>query len=269
MVGQGLLTKDQNLINDLCNKIDFHCKRVAIQPKYKITYDEVLSIINDEDHPEHSKWKKRRTHAKIFSFQRAYGAGVSLIALSTGMSEDDVRELIQAEEKTYPKVVQFYDNVESEVTLNAKAFRDPSHDMKVFRRGVWVAPTGCRYTFRSWPAKEWQVQKGILEALSPTEMKNYPIQGTSGEIVQGICGKLWRHFVSNNNYENKAVLCNTVHDCVWVDADSSVAHDVAKDVKEIIESVPAWLSQFDIDCPVPFPVEVEMGRNMLDLKHVH
>lgn len=98
-------------------------------------------------------------------------------------------------------------------------------------------------------------------------MKNYPIQGTGGEIVQGICGMLWRHFVSNDNYGGKAVLCNTVHDCVWVDCHKDVAEQVTTDVKRIMESVDEWFLQFGVKIDVPFPVEVETGPNMLDLKH--
>ncbi len=268
VVTQGVLTGDHNLLNDLRNRIDFHCKRVAIQPKYKITYEEVKSIINDEDHPYHNKWKKIRTAAKIFSFQRAYGAGASLIATFTGMTVDEVKELIAADEKAYPGVVQFNEDVAETVRDNSKSFRDPSNDHGVFRRGYWQSPTGCLYHFRSWPAKDWQLDQGITESFSPTEMKNYPVQGTGGEIVQGMCGLLWRHFVSTDNYGGRALLCNTVHDCVWVDSDDTVREQVASDVVRILEQVPEWFAQFDVDCTVPFPVDAEWGPNMLDLKHI-
>lgn len=267
VVVQGVLSGDKHLLEDLRNRIDFHCKRVAIQPKYGITYEEVLKIIKDEDHEHHALWKKRRTNAKIFSFQRAYGAGAPLIAAFTGMTVEEVQELIAADEATYPGVVDFNTDVENIVKDSAKPFRDPSNNFQVFRRGYWQAPTGCLYCFRSWPAKDWQRERGIDESFNPTEMKNYPIQGTGGEIVQGICGKLWRHFVANNNYGGKAVLCNTVHDCVWVDCHQDVKEQVCKDIKEIMESVDEWFLQFGVEITVPFPVEVEVGPNMLDLKH--
>lgn len=266
VVVQGVLSGDKHLMEDLRNRVDFHCKRVAIQPKYGITYEEVLKIIKDEDHPEHKKWKERRTNAKIFSFQRAYGAGAPLIAAFTGMSVEEVQDLIAADEATYPGVVDFNSKVEEIVKDSAEYFFDPTNHGN-FRRGYWQAPTGCLYHFRSWPAKDWQRERGIDESFNPTEMKNYPIQGTGGEIVQGICGKLWRHFVSNNNYDGKAVLCNTVHDCVWVDSHDDVKEQVCKDIKEIMESVDDWFAQFGVKITVPFPVEVEIGPNMLDLKH--
>lgn len=266
VVVQGVLSEDKQLLEDLRNRVDFHCKRVAIQKKYGITYEELVDIIKDEDHPDHNLWKVRRTNAKIFSFQRAYGAGAPLIAAFTGMTVEEVEDLIAADESTYPGVVDFNTNVEETVKENVDWFYDPVNE-GTFRRGYWQAPTGCLYSFRSWPAKDWQRERGIEESFNPTEMKNYPIQGTGGEIVQGICGKLWRHFVANNNYDGKAVLCNTVHDCVWVDCHEDVKEQVCKDIKEIMESVDEWFEQFGVQITVPFPVEVEVGPNMLDLKH--
>lgn len=267
VVVQGLLSQDKQLVQDLNDQIDFHCKRVAIQTKYGITYDEVKAIIADENHEDHKKWKVIRTNAKIFSFQRAYGAGATLIAAFTGMSVEEVEQLIAADEATYPGVVEFNRLVENTVLDNAKAFHDPENDFRPFRKGRWQAPTGCLYTFRSWPAKDWQLEKGIEESFNPTEMKNYPIQGTGGEIVQGILGMLYRHFIECDNYGGKAFLVNTVHDCIWVDCHNDVREQVAKDVKRIMESVDVWFEQFGVKVNVPFPVEVELGPNMLDLKH--
>lgn len=267
VVVQGVLTGDEQLLEDLRNRIDFHCKRVALQPKYNITYDEVKAIVEDEDHPDHKKWKTIRTGAKIFSFQRAYGAGAPLIASFTGMTVDEVNELIDADEKAYPGVVAYNEMVAKAVKSDASVFYDPVEG-DTFRKGTYQAPTGCLYAFRSYPAKDWQIERGIEDTFSPTEMKNYPIQGTGGEIVQGICGKLYRHFRQNDNYGGKAFLCNTVHDCIWVDCHKDVLKQVAKDIKEIMESVDDWFAQFGVEITVPFPVDVEAGPNMLDLKHI-
>lgn len=271
VVVQGVLSGDAQLCEDLRNKIDFHCKRIAIQPKFKKTYEEVVELCKNEDGPEYKKWKKIRTATKVFSFQRSYGAGAALIAASTGMSIEEVEDLIAAEEETYPGIKRFNDRVAKMVADTAEPFRDldiVSGEWKVYRRGTWQAPTGCLYSFRSWNAPDYMRARGVTDTFSPTEMKNYPVQGTGGEIVQGICGRLWRHFVANDNYGGRALLCNTVHDCVWVDAAPEVRDQAAKDLKRIMESVGDWFQQFGITITVPFPVEVETGPNMLDLKHV-
>jgi hypothetical protein len=266
VVVQGLLTGDKNLIRDICSGIDFHCKRVAL--KCSVSYDFALFHCKDEDAPDHKKWKKERTGCKVFSFQRAYGAGAKLIALSTGMPQEEVEALIKAEDKEYPGVPKFNAAVEKEVNATAEPFRDAERGWRVFRRGTWQAPTGTLYSWRSWDAPSYLRERGITDTFSPTELKNYPVQGTGGEIVQMVLGYLWRWFVSTDNFGGKAVLTNTVHDCVWVDMHPDVVHTVIPGMQSIMQAVPAMLKKhFDWDCPVPFPVDAEIGDNMLDLHH--
>lgn len=265
---QGMLSQDENLCEDIRNKIDFHCKRVAT--KFGISYEEALHRCKDESYEDYATWKSHRTGAKNFSFQRAYGAGAAAISASTGIPIDDVKALIEAEETMYPGVIRFNQAVEKVVKSKTKPFKDWTKGGKVYRRGYWQAPTGTRYTFRSYDAQEWQRDKGITDSFMPTELKNYPIQGTGGEVVQIILGKLWRHFVANDNYDGKAIMCNTVHDCVWFDYLPDVESELAQDVKRIMESVPEVLNElYGMEVNVPFPVELESGYNMYDMHVIH
>ncbi len=270
VVVQGLLSMDENLCADIRNKVDFHCKRVAY--KHGITYEEAVARCKDEHHPEHKFWKSERTKAKVFSFQRAYGAGAALIAESTGMTIDEVKKLIEAEEEMYPGVMVFNKLVEDAIYESAVPFKHvfPHGGFKVYRRGYWQAPTGTLYSWRSYDATKYQQREGKTDTFKPTEIKNYPVQGTGGEIVQIILGKLWRHFVAHDNYNNMALLCNTVHDCVWIDVHTDVLDAVAKDTKRIMESVPEVLTDlYGMDVPVPFPVEIEVGDNLYTKQVVH
>lgn len=267
VVVQGLLTNDKQLVSDLINRVDFHCKRVSA--KFNIDYKDAVKWCKDETDPNYKTWQPRRQGAKEFSFQRTYGAGASTIALSTGMSIQDVEELIEAENKLYPGVISFNAEVERTVTATAEGFRDPLMGYRAFRRGEWQSPTGTMYSWRTYDAPSFLKKRGIIDTFSPPELKNYPVQGTGGEIVQLVLGKLWRYFMKKDNWNGKAFLVNTVHDCVWFDMDASVAEEVLKTAKIIMEGVPTYLKKhFNIDCPVPFPVDVEMGRNMLDLHHL-
>ena len=268
VVVQGLLSGDANLCRDLIAQVDFHCKRVSA--KFGCTYEEALVWCKDEEKsPDFALWKKRRTGVKEFSFQRAYGAGAEAISDSTGLPIEDVKEMIALEEAMYPGVAKFNQQVENEVNATAEPFRDPHRGFRVFRKGTWQAPTGTLYGWRSYDAPSFLRHKGITDTFKPTELKNYPVQGTGGEIVQMILGLLWRWFIKTDNFGGKAFLINTVHDCVWVDCHKDVQDEVARGMKIIMESVPKVLKKyFDIDCPVPFPVEVEAGPNMLDLHHI-
>jgi hypothetical protein len=85
-----------------------------------------------------------------------------------------------------------------------------------------------------------------------------------------ILGVMFRYFMRKNNWDNRAFLVNTVHDCYWIDTHKSVTNEVAQTVLKIMNSVPQLLKKFyNIDCPVPFPAEAEHGPNMYDLTHFH
>jgi len=266
VVVMGFLSGDPKLVSDLLSKVDFHCVRVAAREG--VTYDEALEWCKNEDHINNAVWKVFRTECKVFSFQRAYGAGASTIALSANMTVEKVKEMINVEEKMFPLVEAFHKDVEKEINATAEPFRDPDRGYRVYRKGTWQAPTGTLYGWRSWDAPKFMKERGIDDTFSPPEIKNYPTQGTGGEIVQMILGVLFRYFNKKSNWDGKAFLVNTVHDCVWFDLHPDVADEVLGAAKHIMESVPQLLKHFfGIDCPVPFPVDVEIGNNMLELHH--
>lgn len=275
VVVQGVLSKDPQLVADLNNKIDFHCKRVSI--RHHITYKEAVDWCkNDVSIPALESaglvGKNERTKAKNFSFQRAYGAGAKAIAAATGMTVEEVEGMIENEERTYPGIVQFNSSVEQAVIRSATPYGAVDNDTgqwKIYRRGQYAGPTGTRYTFRTWNAPEFLRKRGTDQSFSPPELKNYPVQGTGGEFVQCILGRLWRHFVALDFYGWKAFLVNTVHDCVWADTHKSVTLQVATDMRRIMQSIPDWYNtRYGMTINVPFPVDAEYGINMMDLHHV-
>ncbi len=266
VVVQAVLTGDPKLNADLNNGVDFHCVRVAAWKD--IPYEEALARCKDEDHPMYDEWSAIRTKAKHFSFQRAYGAGAQAISDSTGMKIDDVKALIEAEERLYPMVVSFNSDVEKQVHSSAEPFKKfwPGGGYKIYRKGKYISPTETYYIFRSHDAPGWLKKRGVEDSFMPTEMKNYPVQGTAGEMVITILGKLWRNFIEKENYNGKAFLVNTVHDCIWVDTHNDVIHEVAADVKRIMESIPdIFRSAYDMQIDVPFPVDIEVGLDMYDM----
>jgi DNA polymerase I-like protein with 3'-5' exonuclease and polymerase domains len=267
--GKGVLSGDAQMLEDLRAKIDFHCKRVSA--KEGITYEEALYRCKDEAYEYYKIWKGKRTDAKSFSFQRAFGAGAEGISASTGIPVDDVKKLIEAEEEMYPRVQEFDAEVALAVEQSAwdtGRFETAANGRKFqIKKGEWISPMQTRYVFTSKESLPFQQKRGILTTFMPTEMKNYPTQGESGMFVQGMVGKLFRHFLANDNYGGLAFLINTVHDSVWSDAHKKVAKQVAADMKRIMEGIPAWAMEcFDWELAVEFPVDVEVGSNLYE-KH--
>ena len=276
VVVQGVLTEDKQLEQDLLNKIDFHCKRVSL--KKGCTYEEALYRCKTEAYERYKEWSEYRTGAKIFSFQRAYGAGAKTIANDTGMTVEEVEELIALEMAAYPMVEEYYKDVERAIEQSAEPFRAQRENGSwgYFRRGYYTAPTGTRYTWRSYDAPSFLQKRGIMDQFAQPEIRNYPVQGTGGEFVQAVLGLLIRHlfkvdFYGNGMYDPYVVLCNTVHDCVWFDCmNDDLSKQVWSDIKPIMESIPEFYNdRHGMDIRVPFPVDGEVGTNMNNLKHFH
>jgi len=142
-----------------------------------------------------------------------------------------------------------------------------------FKQGEshWDSPTGTRYIWREGITPQFMHQHGKYTGFSPTERKNYPVQGFGGEIVQAMLGKLWRYMLENDNFGGDVLLVNTVHDCVWLDGVEDKIEAVAKKAQEILESVPVVFNKAftDINIEVPFPCETEIGSDMFNMTVAH
>lgn len=266
------LSKDQQMIDDLIKNVDFHCKRVTmIRPD--LSYDEVVQRAKKNKEPE---FVKLRQQAKIFSFQRQYGAGVTMLSESTGLSPDTIRKLIEAEREIYRGCDVFTNMVTISANKYDASLQDGSRNIRghQFYKGMFPVITGSRYVFTESDVPE-AIMRDKPESskstnFSPTHLKNYPVQGFAGEIVQIMLGKLWRHFVQCNNYNGKALLTNTVHDCVWVDTTEEIYKQVAADVERILSGAKEELNRLwpEMQTTVSFGVDVVAGENMCHLRPI-
>ena len=264
---QGLLTNDPQLIADLQADIDFHCKRLSA--KEGLTYEEVIHLCKVVGSDE---WKLKRTKTKEFTFQRAFGAALKSIAAKTGMSLEDVEKLSEAEEILYPGIKKFYDEVEAAAvqsrvpTATQLPYPDKPEVWVTVGKGFYKTITNALFVFYEKPAPKFLRARGITTCMYRPIIQNYPIQGTAAQIVQYILGLLFRHYIMNDNYNGKAFLVNTVHDCVWSDHHKSVREEVRENMRSIMQMVPQILYKLHgVVTELKFPVEVETGPNMMEL----
>lgn len=275
VIVQAVLSEDPQLMQDVRDGVDFHCKRLAF--KLQEDYDEVKRKAKTESDPDYSIYSVMRTKIKQFTFQRAYGAGKKAIAAETGMTEDEVQELMDVEEKLYPGITVFYDKVQAAIessrwqTQLFEPFPDKPGSCQL-GKGEWIAPTGTRYVFTEKPAAAFIRKRiGADASFYRPHVQNYPVQGCGGEMVQVILGKLMRHFLANGNYGSKAFLVNTVHDCVWFDCHKDVLEQVERECSKIMESIPDYYNEMfpNMNITVPFRVESEVGDDMMTMSHLH
>lgn len=278
VVIQGWDSGDKNLMDDINSGVDFHVKRLAT--KLEEEYDEVFRKAKIEELPA---YVEGRQDSKQFSFQRAYGAGAPAIAEETGMALSAVKEFIKAEEKMYPGVLEYNERVKESVLTTKR----PSGKMLevddlsfIQHSGYYTSPTGKRYVFKEevappfmrrkpkWAGKDWTP---TYTSFSPTQTKNYPIQGLAGEVVLLSLGKLFRKLLAEDNYGGNILLTNTVHDCAWLDSSNEhyaqlacqVTLDIFTNADKLIEA------HYEIPCPVKFRAEAEYGPNMLSMTKYH
>lgn len=266
---QAILTKCKQLIADLALGLDMHCVRVS--QKEGITYEEALARCKDPKHPDFAVWNAKRTKAKEFSFQRAYGAGADAISDSTKVPKEEIEALIKAEQERYPEVETFYAELTEElkataVPSGAKFMHDDIPGLFCYpKKATWAAPDGKRYSWREHGAPEFLARKGQPTSFSPPEIKNYPVQGTGGEWAKAAMWLVIRAFYARGNFGGLALLVNQVHDAVYADADPSVALEAAALLHACMEEASTLMEwYFDWEIPVAVPSDTTWGASMLE-----
>ena len=270
---QAWLTQPKLLIKDLLEGLDLHCVRLSA--KEAKPYDEVLKLCKGYFQDDGTfidaieEWDYKRTGAKVFSFQRAYGAGVATIAKATGMSIEDVQALIDAENARYPEIDSYFSGLEQEIERNSvpttNFYAHPMNpavrvQMRISRIRT---PDGKRYTFRSHPSQGWQLKRGVTSTFSPTERMNYPVQGLGGQVMKAAMWINVREFYRRENFDGLALLVNTVHDAAYRDSHPSVSLASSELMHACMEAASDFIAYwFKWEIPLPVPTDSVRGVNM-------
>lgn len=276
---QACLTMCRQLIEDLKAGLDMHINR-AVQAWARnegLTYEDVVAILADKTHPDHKKWKDLRQAAKVFSFQRAYGAGVKKIAATTGMSEQEVQDLIDAELKMYPELQEYIDEMTEAIKKNRKGTSITVPHPEVpgvicqLGRSHFFTPDGKMYTYREHPTPKGMLKRRpgeppkLPQGFSPTEIKNYVVQGTGGEWAKAAMHLALLAFYERGNFGGRALLVNQVHDALYVDAAPEVALDAAALLHACMLEASNYMAYwFNWHIPLGVPTETKMGANMME-----
>lgn len=258
------MSKDTALMKALLEGTDMHCMRLA--KKLGEPYEDVLLKCKDENHPDHKAYKTMRTDIKPRAFAYQYGATAMGIAFSTGCSVEEAQAFIDTEKALFPELEAWYENevfanVERSKTVHRE--QDDNGNWRVYGRGTWTAPDGTCFEFRQFPKSKWANGQRIeIMEFKPTQMRNYPIQGTSGFFVQGMAGQVARWLISRDFFGGRAFIINQVHDAVYIDCTLTVLREIAVAVKHILEQLPEFFKAYGYDLGLPFPAEVEAGPSM-------
>lgn len=270
---QAIITQCKLLIQDLKDGTDLHCMRLAL--KEHMDYQEVFNLCKgytDKDgvfHPAVDEWDYKRTGAKVFSFQRAYGAGAAKIAASTGMPVDEVEALTKAEKERWPEIDAYIEERTAEVRANRRATSTavphPLNQAIICQLGISrvSTPDGKRYTYRESPSPAYLLKRGTIAAFSPTEIKNYEFQGAGGEWMKAAMWLMVRSWYAQRNFGGHSLLVNTVHDAAYADATLQYRDASAALMHACMEAASDFMEWwFTWPLPLPVPSDTVYGANM-------
>lgn len=239
-----LLCDDAHMRDDIVNRVDFHCKRVTLMDS-SLRYDDVVRRYREGD----PAMAALRQQAKTYSFQSQYGAGDELVARTTGLSVAMVRQIAEGEAAVYPGMRAFHNYVTEQLVAAKKEKMTAPLQL----------PSGL-------------VLRIPMVSLKPprpstTQAKNWPVQAFAAELVQLKLGEVGRLFAKSDDFKGRALLVNTVHDCVWIDCNPEVVNEVLRQVREVMEGVPEMVRTMwpEVPCGVPFRVTAERGHDLANM----
>ena len=274
---QANLTKCAALIQALLKGTDMHCLRLS--KKEHMDYGEVFKLCKGWretaadgtviEHAAVEEWDYKRTGVKVFSFQLAYGAGAATIAKATGLPVEEVEAMMIAENELFPEITEHFEKRGEEITKNAKPTSsfvmhpaNPAVKVQIMLSRIQL-PSGKKYSYMSSPAPAFMLKRGVTSSFSPTERKNYEVQGEGAEVMKAAMWLAVREFYRHRNWGGKALLVNTVHDAQYADADPSVRDEVAQVLHSCMESATDFFCYwFKWQLSVPVPSDTVHGVNM-------
>ena len=245
MVALAYLADDKQLIEDINNGRDMH------KELYKGMYGR---------YPTDAE----RKPFKRFSFLLVYGGGVTTLMAQSGCDRATAKKFIDTFYARYKGVKQYHEDIVKQAERLAVVEYDEGKSGPQYTY-YHKSPTGRHYIFKKYPN---EYRKGEM-TFSPTELKNWPIQGfATGDVVPMMVGILLRE-LETAGISREALLVMTVHDSVVLDTTEEVCYKAASIAKKTLENAPMYLKMyFDIDFPCQLKVGVEAGDNWQDKQEI-
>lgn len=264
IIGLAILSKDHQLKQDILDGLDLHSVNTATL--YNVDYHFVKEQVDKGD----KEWNAKRRIVKIFSFQLQYGAGPRTMAENAGVSIDRAKEFIEAYYTRYPQVKEWQEGIIDQVRRDATPSNTKTPKGFPAQRSFLTSPTGRWYTFTEQDAPEWMADKGEATSFSPTQIKNYPVQGFStGDVVPLALGEVFRYLIRSKSKEHIKFV-NTVHDSLIFDVSPDLDIGVLRDIKKILEGLPEKINHLwpEVRFDLPLHAGVEMGPSWGECKPV-
>lgn len=241
------ITGDPTLITELNSGVDIHRMNAAMWLKKDPRY------VTDEE----------RKRAKVMTFQLTYGAGAKRMAEDLGVPEEETRDFISTFMEKYERVALFH-NV---VSVTVRASRT---EVEPFQK---TKPWDVRLpTKRVYSASVRQSDYGNKPwSLSPTELKNYPVQGfATGDMVPLIINQVIDYLDDFHKegpmFRNKHCnFVNTIHDSCMFDCHEDFLAALLTAFELTFNNLKSIFKElFDYNLKLNYNYSIKLGPNWKD-----
>lgn len=256
------LSKDSRLRDDLRSGVDMHCRMASFMTG--VDYSIIVTAVASGD----KEWIEKRKQAKALGFLVQYGGSATLMAKQTGLQVKDCKAFIKGYYNRYFEVKEWQEEIAMEVVTHRRPSKHMTPSGLQLAQSTIVSVTQRRYTFIEQLAPAWS---GKAISFSPTQMKNFPVQGVAtGDLVPMMLGR-WNRWL-RTNWPKGVKLINTTHDSAMIDVDfenmsSGDVMALLNNSRAFLETAPDVFKEvFDIEFDMPLKVDVEWGENWGDMK---
>ncbi len=245
MVALAIVAKDKQLLSDIEGGVDTHSEL------FKSMYGRLPT-------------KDERKNFKRLTFGLVYGAGKKTLAENAGCSVADAAKFIETFYNRYTGVYKFHQDIQDEAKSKRKMTTEVTPKKLPVGMFLKRMDTGRMYIFKEYD-NDW---KGGT-SFSPTELKNWMVQGfATGDIVPHMVGRIVE-LISRSKIKDKALPIMTVHDSLLFDVHIDVLDKFTEVCYNVLSNTSSEISRhFSIDIPIELSVGCSVGDNWGDMKEV-
>ena len=246
------ITGDPVLITELNSGVDIHRMNAAQWLKKD------PKLVTDEE----------RKRAKVMTFQLTYGAGYKRMAEDLGVPEAETQQFITSFMDKYTEVKEFHGHV-SEVVVRSRIGVEPSTKVQIYAPSL---PTkrlySCTMRQSDFGTKPW--------SLSPTELKNYPVQGfATGDMVPLILNMILDNLDTSQlaifasvgpEWRNERCnFVNTIHDSGMLDCHEDYLARLLWSFEYTFRNLKGDFKElFDYELKLNYNYSIKLGPNWKD-----
>lgn len=250
--GLAIRSADTKLILDLKTGVDIH----------SALYMDMHGRLPNE---------KERKDFKPLTFGLIYGAGYKTLAKNAKCSENDAIRFIDAFYSRYPGVLSYHTSMISIVQRQRVPSTRESKSGYPLGVSTHVCEwTGRRYTFYEYESDIKWHRGGTKKrySFSPTEIKNYPIQGlATADIVPLMLGVVFKILMHSNELKDKCLMIGTTHDSMLFDCRKEVLDKAYKTISLVLKNTPLYFKNtFGKELPFEeLVIECKVGYNWYEM----